>query len=218
MRASSIPGSGGVWRHFKDWGNLRGHEGRDKALDLVQQFSTRFESLKGVVHTASGDGDAVRIALSICADAVASAVALSHVPKPFQAAFVEGCRDSGVAVVAPPYSNDTLPGAIDRAQVGVSMAHFAIAQTGTLVEVDVDDACRIVSCLPRTHICLVRNTDFVPELYDAAPRLRSIFQENERNCVVSFISGPSRTGDIEMKLTLGVHGPEQAHVIVVYDE
>jgi len=186
-------------------------------VELIQQFAKRFESLKGVVHTASGDGDAARIALSICADASARAVALSHVPRPFQATFAEGCRDSGVTVVAPPYPHDTLPGAIDGAQVGVSMARFAIAQTGTLVEVDVDDACRIVSCLPRTHICLVRNADFVAELYDAAPRLRTLFQENERNCVVSFISGPSRTGDIEMKLTLGVHGPEQAHVIVIDD-
>ena len=186
-------------------------------MDLIEQFTERFESLRGVVHTASSDQDAARIVTSICAGASVGRVALSHVPDAFRNALVEGCHDSGISVVAPPYAHDTLPGAIDGAQVGVSMARFAIAQTGTLVEVDIDDACRIVSCLPRTHICLVRRADVTGELYDAAPRLRAIFQENDRNCVVSFISGPSRTGDIELKLTLGVHGPEEAHVIVIDD-
>ena len=78
--------------------------------------------------------------------------------------------------------------------------------------------------LPRSldgvRILLVEDDEDIRDLMrivleDAAPRLRALFQENPRNCVVSFISGPSRTGDIEMILTLGVHGPETAHAIIV---
>ena len=50
---------------------------------------------------------------------------------------------------------------------------------------------------------------------DAAARLRTFFDQNPTNATVSFISGPSRTGDIHMRLTLGVHGPETTHAVVV---
>ena len=103
----------------------------------------------------------------------------------------------------------------DRAEVGVTAAEFAIAETGTMVEVAENDANRLVSSLPRIHVCLVRTDALIGTLSDAAPLLREVFALHDKNCVVSFISGPSRTGDIEMKLTLGVHGPEFAHAVLV---
>ena len=109
----------------------------------------------------------------------------------------------------------TLPGAIDRVDVGVTGIDFAIAQSGTLVETASNDAVRLVSGLPRTYIGVLRAEDIVDKFHDGAARIRRIVQQHDQNLVISFISGPSRTGDIELKLTLGVHGPEEAHAVII---
>jgi L-lactate dehydrogenase complex protein LldG len=95
------------------------------------------------------------------------------------------------------------------------MAAFAIAETGTLVEFTTNDATRLVSTLPRVHIGVCRADAIVETLKDAAVLMRDFYTENPKGAVVTFISGPSRTGDIEMRLTLGVHGPEVAHAVVL---
>jgi len=76
---------------------------------------------------------------------------------------------------------------------------------------------RLASSLPDTHIGIVYASTLVPRLIDAAPKMREIFTAYPNNVTVSFISGPSRTGDIELILTLGVHGPEAAHAIIIED-
>jgi L-lactate dehydrogenase complex protein LldG len=108
-----------------------------------------------------------------------------------------------------------MPDAIAAAEVGITGIAFGIAQTGTLVEVSTNDAVRLVSALPRTYIGVLRRRDIVDRYTDAAARVRSIVALHDRHLVISFISGPSRTGDIELKLTLGVHGPEQAHAVII---
>ena len=152
---------------------------------------------------------------TICGDAGASCVALAEMPAEVLTPIRLGLGNDGVDVLGPHYEHESLPDAIDRAEVGVTAAEFAIAETGTMVEVAENDANRLVSSLPRIHVCLVRTDTLVETLSDAAPLLRDVFALHNKNCVVSFISGPSRTGDIEMKLTLGVHGPEFAHAVIV---
>lgn len=181
----------------------------------LERFKSKFEALKGHVHSAGTWEEAAGLAVEICRGASARRMATARTPAPFCTALERSCLDSGLDLSAPPYASESLPGAIDKVDVGITGIDFAIARTGTLVEVSLDDATRLVSSLPRTHIGLVSERELVEDLDDAAPRLREILTENSKNCVVSFLSGPSRTGDIEMRLTLGVHGPESAHVILL---
>ena len=129
--------------------------------------------------------------------------------------FEDRCSKDGAEVIKPPYNRSDLPELIDSAHVGISWTKFAIAETGSLVETTTDDSLRLVSLLPRVHVGLIMAEDLVDTLSEAAPRLRNFFNSNSHNAVVTFISGPSRTGDIEMRLTLGVHGPEVSHAIVI---
>jgi len=96
----------------------------------------------------------------------------------------------------------------------LSPAIFAIAFTGAIVEVSTNDAGRLVSSLPRVHVALLPAAQIVPALEDAAPRLRQIYRDHRQHCNITFISGPSRTADIEMRLFLGVHGPQAAYVVL----
>ena len=103
---------------------------------------------------------------------------------------------------------------VSEADVGISSVEFAIASTGTVVEVTTDDSDRLISSLPEVHIAFLRASQIVNTLEEAAVRLRALYQQYESNCNITFISGPSRTADIEMKLFLGVHGPQKSNVIV----
>ena len=181
---------------------------------LFDRFKVKFEALKGHVHLVTSWEEAAEEAGAICQGAEAGRVAVAGAPGPFQEALEAWCKKNQTDLLGPLFASESLPGAIDAAEVGITSMDFAIARTGTLVEVALDDATRLVSSLPRTHIGLVSARDMVDDLDAAAPRLREIFAEHPRNCVVSFLSGPSRTGDIEMRLTLGVHGPASAHAIV----
>lgn len=183
--------------------------------NVAARFAQQFESLKGHAHFATSVEDAARIAATICEKNRARCLALGECRSEFSSSLVAHLANHDIEVLTPPYASKDLPSAIDRADVGISECAFAIVETGTLVEVATDDAFRLVSSLPSAHIAITWEEEFVERLFDASARLRSIFEEHDKNCVVSFISGPSRTGDIELKLTLGVHGPREAHAIII---
>ncbi len=176
-------------------------------------FAESFERLEGVSHTVPTEKAAVSAIIDIINSKRARCVALAGLPSSLATAIVEGC--DGIKVLKSPYPADTLPGAIDEADVGVTGVNFAIAQSGTLVETATDDAVRLVSSLPRTYIGVLQSKNIVDKFEEGAARIRHILAQHNENLVISFISGPSRTGDIELKLTLGVHGPEDAHAVII---
>lgn len=183
---------------------------------MLDTYQTHLESLHGHFHRASSLDRAADIIGAILREENASCVATACLPEGLQTLIRQRCADENIELLAQPYKNDPpLASEIDRADIGISWANFAIAQTSTLVELTTNDDVRLVSSLPRTHIGVVYEDDFVESLEDASPLLRTYFAENSENCVASFISGPSRTGDIELRLTLGVHGPEIVHTLVI---
>jgi L-lactate dehydrogenase complex protein LldG len=96
---------------------------------------------------------------------------------------------------------------------GVTMAQAAIAETGTLVLESDFERHRLVSLVPPVHIAIVNAEDICRTLGEAFERLRRGPKESLSR-VVTFITGPSRTADIELTLTVGVHGPKELHVIL----
>ncbi len=97
--------------------------------------------------------------------------------------------------------------------VGVTEAFCAIAETGTLMTLSGAHTPPVTSLLPETHIAVVRVSQIVPSMEEAWQRLRETPDYPPR--AVNFISGPSRTADIEQTLTFGAHGPYRVHVILV---
>jgi L-lactate utilization protein LutC len=87
--------------------------------------------------------------------------------------------------------------------VGVTKALVGLADTGSILEADEE---LLGSLLPEIHIAVLKSEDILPSLPDAMPLIQN------KNAVV--ITGPSRTADIEMTLTIGVHGPKELHVFV----
>ena len=97
-------------------------------------------------------------------------------------------------------------------KVGISQLDWAMANTGSLIQDAAPVDCRLVSTLPNIHIAVVQTDRLVPDLLGVLGKIRP-----EQTNYISFITGPSRTADIERVLTIGVHGPEKL-VIVFVDE
>lgn len=96
--------------------------------------------------------------------------------------------------------------------VGITGAFCAIAETGTLMMLSGPSTPAAVSLLPETHVAVVSKTRIVRGMEDAWDLLRAEFEHVPR--AVNFISGPSRTADIEQTVTLGAHGPYRVHIIL----
>ncbi|MEO7726282.1 MAG: lactate utilization protein C [Burkholderiales bacterium] len=101
--------------------------------------------------------------------------------------------------------------------VGVTGAFCAIAETGTLMTLSGPRTPATTSLLPETHIAVVRADRIVRGMEDAWQLLRSECGSNFMPRAVNFISGPSRTADIEQTLVLGAHGPYRVHIVLVGD-
>jgi len=97
-------------------------------------------------------------------------------------------------------------------KVGLTGAQAAIAETGTLVLASGPGRPGSTSLLPEVHIAVLEKKD----IYENLPQVFKL-QEIREAASVSLISGPSRTGDIEMTLTIGVHGPGEVYVFCIED-
>jgi L-lactate dehydrogenase complex protein LldG len=101
----------------------------------------------------------------------------------------------------------------DTDLVGITGAFCAIAETGTLMTMSGRDTPAAASLLPETHIAVVRKSRIVRGMEEAWQLMRDELGMPPR--AVTFISGPSRTADIEQTVTLGAHGPYRVHIILV---
>ncbi len=100
------------------------------------------------------------------------------------------------------------------AAAGVTGANFALADTGTVVIESTAEAVRLATTLPERHFVLLCPEKILPDGLAAVPLLRRFNERIPRN-YLAYITGPSRTADIERVLTIGVHGPRELHILLV---
>ena len=105
--------------------------------------------------------------------------------------------------------------------VGLTACFAAVAETGTLMLVSGAQTPTTLNFLPDTHIAVVRAGQVVASYEDGWDRLRATTAPAALKPglprTVNFITGPSRTGDIEQRIVLGAHGPRRLHIVVVED-
>ena len=105
-----------------------------------------------------------------------------------------------------------------RAGIGVTGADLALAETGTLVLLSGAGRPRSTSLLPETHVAVFGPGALVESLEQVGAILEALHVDPARTmsgAVINFITGPSRTADIELTLTRGVHGPKFVHAVFV---
>lgn len=113
----------------------------------------------------------------------------------------------GREIATPDASRDDL----FKFDVGVTNAQAGIAETGTLVLDSSVERNRLVSLVPPIHIAILDASRIYQTLGETLSALQS---GEEISPAITFITGPSRTADIELTLAIGVHGPQELYVII----
>ena len=103
---------------------------------------------------------------------------------------------------------------LEKCSVGITECDALVAQTGSILVTSRSTGGRALSVLPPHHLVLARRHQLVPDLGTALEQAKRRYAPNWPS-MVSFITGPSRTGDIERILVLGAHGPKQLTVFLL---
>ena len=115
---------------------------------------------------------------------------------------------------APPNSKEEMA----EADIGITEADFGIADTGTLVLIANEKQPRSVSLIPPIHVAILQSDVILEKMEDVFAILKNSLDETgsiaKLTSCITFITGPSRTGDIELNIILGVHGPKELFVLI----
>ena len=104
--------------------------------------------------------------------------------------------------------------------MGITGADYAIAETGSVIVLPRRGLSRLVSVVPPVHLAIVRPRDILGTLDDLFTLRRLEYHRNggDLGSYLNFISGPSRTADIEQTIVVGVHGPREVHLALLDKE
>jgi L-lactate dehydrogenase complex protein LldF len=170
--------------------------------ELIQRFAAELKSLDGEFTLCSSADLDQRIYAELQGLGISSVLCWDRELLP--GGLFQYLEDKGIVVSEDKDSN---------IKAGISGAEAAIAETGTLVLPSGKGKPQYVSLIPEVHFAVLRASDIYQNLSEIL-RLPEVNQAS----AISLISGPSRTADIEMTLTLGVHGPRKVHVFCLDQE
>jgi L-lactate dehydrogenase complex protein LldG len=183
---------------------------------LVERFCTELTAIAGCVHRAASAGDAIEAVLAVCREHDATRV-LSWAPASIAVPGLhEALTRAGVDIDEGwlPHGSERAArlAALDPIRVGITGACAGIAESGTIAVVSGAGRSRLASLLVPVHIAVLP----ADRLYPSLPAFLAAHADvAEQGSNLVLITGPSRTADIEMTLTRGVHGPGEIHVILV---
>jgi L-lactate dehydrogenase complex protein LldG len=173
------------------------------AGEKLKQFGERLVAVGGHLHIGMQDGG-LTVVRELLARYAPFSIARSDAPTVTALCEHETLRQHGW--LSPAASKSEL----FAADLGITAAQWAIAETGTLVLDMQQERHRFASLLPPVHIALLPHARLLANLGEALKTLPRPLPPT-----VTFVTGPSRTADIELQLVVGVHGPRELHVIVI---
>lgn len=185
---------------------------------LLERFSRELTGLRGEVFSVRGDAAARRKVIELLAGHQAAAVLawdLKYIPIK---GLGKALADAGIEVLHPDTRDELRAESLALAEgvrVGLTGADAAVATTATLVVTTAPGKGRLPTILPPVHLAVITLDQIVARLEDWVALQRASGLDTIRRAGnFCFISGPSRTGDIEMQLVMGVHGPGRVQVVV----
>jgi len=172
----------------------------------VRTFTERLAAVGAQCTVVSGEAEAGGALAGILSGAGARRVAGSDAP--LVQRLLRPLRDRFQIADLERLSRDEL----FACDVGVTTAQWGIAETGTLVLESARERSRLLSLVPPIHVAVLSTRCICESLGDALDRVRRAASH-----AITFITGPSRTSDIELTLVVGVHGPQTVHVLLLED-
>jgi len=189
------------------------------AADILKKFLESLHDLHVKAHVVKDETETREVLRRILSDEGSKSVVVAGVPDRYAGAVraaLIGLRADVVEELSGRPQGEVI-GILAGADAGVTWATNGVALEGAILEVVYDDSAKLASSLPILHVALLESSSIVHDLVEALPIVGDIVRSSppERKPIVSFISGPSKTGDIEMRLLYGVHGPHTVHAVIL---
>lgn len=194
-REASLPSPWQSRRHFED---------------LSAQFSEALTAVKGEVRQTAAFSSALEEVAQILADIKATQVLIDSHPLFEEIDFTEHWSDINWFMAG--RSEGDLRHFAASADVGISLADAALAETGSVVVSSGSDRSRLTSLLPPVHLVLVPTSCLTTDIFTWLAA-----RDREFPSSLTLISGPSKTADIEQTMAVGVHGPGR-FVAILYED
>ena len=183
-------------------------DGGNTPEERLALLTENLGKLRAEVHRAADPATAAALVAGLACDRGWRKVAWHGHPAVEPIAAAIGCETQRVDVS--PFDKD----ALEACDAGITACEAAVAQTGSILVSSGSCGGRAVSILPHVHVVVVSLDQIVATLGDALHEIRER-HAGKMPSMLSFITGPSRTGDIERILVLGAHGPKELIVILV---
>ena len=200
------------------------HRLKESRGELVSRLAETAASRGWQVHRVSQAEAAVGVVVDVASSVGAQRIARSAQDVFSEVPVDEALGNAGLEVAAAVMGDvrdrDQVRQDIIRADLGITGVDYAVAETGSVVVVPRAGLSRLVSLVPPVHVALVRPRDVVESLDDVFLLRRLEYFQNggDMGSYLNFITGPSRTADIEQTIVIGVHGPKEVHMVLLDEE
>lgn len=184
---------------------------------VVERFRQSLEAVAGRCFVVRGEAAAADELRRIILERGARRIAVSDSPLALRIATLAESLAAANSGEESELIEDASAAELFDCDLGVTGAQWGVAETGTLVLESDAERHRLASLVPAAHVAFVEARSVRHTLGEV---LRAINERGEGGLsrAITFITGPSRTSDIELTLAIGVHGPGELYVVVVEDE
>lgn len=180
--------------------------------DLLQRFTVALANVGGKAYGVSQLSDVLPVILRLIEEKKARRILLGRHALFDELGLADALRQAGCEVIAVAELTATsCREPFFQADIGVSVPDYLVAETGTIAMPCSPAEPRSVSLLPPVHIVLAEKKRILADLFDLFARFPAA---GPLPSCLTLITGPSKTGDIELRLVTGVHGPGEVHVIL----
>jgi L-lactate dehydrogenase complex protein LldG len=180
------------------------------APNQIQLFREKAEAVHAVVQEITDLAAACRYAADLTRSQGGAVIAAPGWDPDNLSLLKEICKEAQIEVLT-----ENLREQAGRLHTGLTLADWGIAETGTLVHESSSENLRLATMLSETHIAVLPLSRLKPDAWALEEELNNLMHAPPR--YLAFITGASRTADIERVLALGVHGPLELHVLLLKD-
>jgi L-lactate dehydrogenase complex protein LldG len=204
-------------------------------VDLVELFRQKAEQVSAYVTDVQTQREAFEYCVNLCAQKQACQLLVAGCEQPLSPQAEDLCRIKQQKIIAAPGLGESRRGQLKTLcgnngikliheglrnhlagiDIGLTFVDYGIAETGTLVLESSNEDVRLATMISEVHIGILPKSKIRPSAYDLENALQNAMQSFPN--YTAFITGASRTADIERVLALGVHGPLELHILLLED-
>lgn len=177
--------------------------------DVIQLFKEKAEAVQAVVSHINHMVDAFHYTANLIQEQGGKTVVAIGLNTEEQGLFKKKCETANLKLLAFPFRPF-----VNDIHTSLTVVERGIAETGTLVLDSSPEDVRIATMLAETHIAVLPAEKITPSATDLEVELNAVLKRNVPS-YTAFITGASRTADIERVLAVGVHGPQELHILIL---